>query len=896
MKLLLETLGVVLTCTAYVLLLWTIWSSIRVAWRQRQSRHLDIVFVVAAPVHVFLIRAATLGSLGDVLKFALLVAQPYFLLRLVRRFRDVPRAIYWTVAAVAIVSLGLGLWAKVTVAGLPLFVSAALSATYPAAAFLTEARRNAGVTRMRLLFASAATAMLVVSFFLAILPGLVKLFATISPGATDYLEEYSLSLSSFSYRSMLVCYFFAFSPPRRLAARWQRTQQAKFLSDTIARDPEERGKLAASDLDGVIRHSMSSSAVIIALRSTPTADDLTVRAASNGPLTGTPITPDERRLIGIAIQTGEAVSGKPEQFESELASQFRSPQAGVLVAPIRTATQTWGAVAVVQRGSLFPEDDLRLLAQFGRYTGTALDHAHLFVEARERERRLADRRVHAVEAQMGLTLDSIKDYAMFVLDREGRVATWHVGAEQIFGYVAGEMTGKPAASLFTLTTAELSALVEQAFRVGHARREGPCSREDGTRFIGATTLRLHEDGPDDRSGIVTVTKDVTEQRELESRLRQSQKMEAIGQLAGGIAHDFNNLLVAILGNADYLANALKDDDERIQEVGEIQKAAERAAALTTQLLAFTRRRMIEPRAIDLVRLVGDLLPMLRRMIGEHVEIFQQQAGERSTIMGDRSQVEQIILNLAVNARDAMPTGGRLEIRTSTQWLDATMAAGDLLPGPYVQLEVRDNGVGMDATTQTRIFEPFFTTKEFGGGTGLGLATVYGIVRQMGGAVRVESEPNKGTAFRLYFPETRDREVIARSQAHADAPRGTETVLLVEDDEAVSRFLAGTLRRHGYQVLVAAHPSAAVAVVKNHAGPIHLAITDIVLPGGTGLDLVHNLTDIRPGLPALYISGYADGALSEEATFPKASLFLQKPFSAADLLSRVRQILSVPDRT
>jgi CheY-like chemotaxis protein len=199
---------------------------------------------------------------------------------------------------------------------------------------------------------------------------------------------------------------------------------------------------------------------------------------------------------------------------------------------------------------------------------------------------------------------------------------------------------------------------------------------------------------------------------------------------------------------------------------------------------------------------------------------------------------------------------------------------------------------MDAATQSRIFEPFFTTKEFGGGTGLGLATVYGIVRQMGGVVRVQSELDHGTSFRCYFPETRDREIVARPSTPAVTPRGTETVLLVEDDDAVSRFLAGTLRRHGYQVLVAAHPAAAVALAKTHPDPIHLVITDIVLPGGTGLDLVQDLTQIRPGVPALYISGYADGVLSHEGTFPKASHFLQKPFTAADLLSRVRQVLSV----
>jgi len=314
------------------------------------------------------------------------------------------------------------------------------------------------------------------------------------------------------------------------------------------------------------------------------------------------------------------------------------------------------------------------------------------------------------------------------------------------------------------------------------------------------------------------------------------------------------------------------------------------------VLTFARGLDGKREAVDVAAVLRDVARFARDTFPRSITVEGPPDSRVAMVTGDATQLHQVVMNLAVNARDAMPTGGRLEIRTSAIWLDAAMAAGDQLPGPYVLLEVRDNGIGMDATTQSRIFEPFFTTKEFGGGTGLGLATVYGIVRQMGGAVRVESELNKGTAFRLYFPETRDREVIARPAAHVDAPRGTETVLLVEDDEAVSRFLAGTLRRHGYQVLVAAHPTAAMTVVKNHTGPIHLAITDIVLPGGTGLDLVQNLAGVRPGLPALYISGYADGALSSETTLPKAGQFLQKPFSAADLLNRVRQILSVAERT
>jgi PAS domain S-box-containing protein len=482
---------------------------------------------------------------------------------------------------------------------------------------------------------------------------------------------------------------------------------------------------------------------------------------------------------------------------------------------------------------------------------------------------------------------------MFVLDAGGRVVTWHIGAEQIFGYGSAEMGGRSAADLFTMDAGEFTDWLDQALRAGHAQREGSCRRKNGARFIGATTLRPLEGAPGEPPRLVAVTRDVTEQRELESRLRQSQKMEAIGQLAGGIAHDFNNLILTIQGSADNLAHVLRDDDARLQEVGEIQKGAQRAAALTGQLLAFTRRRMVEPRPIDLSRLVADLLPMLRRMIGEHVEIVQETAAEGATVLGDRSQVEQILLNLAVNARDAMPNGGQVTIRTSALWLDAATAAGDVPPGPYVLLEVIDSGVGMDAATQSRIFEPFFTTKEFRGGTGLGLANVYGIVRQMGGVVRVDSEVGRGARFRLYFPETRDREVAARPPAQAQTPGGTETILLVEDDDGVSRFLSGTLRRSGYQVLVASHPAAAIALVEASTDPIHLVITDVVLPGGTGLELVLDLAELRPGLPALYISGYADGVLADQSTVPKASHFLQKPFSAADLLTRIRQILSMP---
>jgi PAS domain S-box-containing protein len=884
----------ILVGVAYILLLLTVWTSTYEAWRRRETRRLDILFVVGSLVLVNLLRHGPSGSVRGNLWVAgslLLATQPFLLLRLVRHFRDVPVWLHSaTVAAIGIGAIGLFTPERSRV-GLFIAGYAAVLSAYVAIAFGREVRVTSGVTAIRLACAGAPTVMLATAFLLA---GTTDLFQFLGVVRSGSLEEALGQPLEVLTAGIFICYFFAFAPPRRLAARWQRTEQARFLSDTSIRDPEDRGKRAAKDLDQAVRRSMSNACVMVALRPDPSADDLVVRATSDTALTGLRIVPAAPGLAARAVETGAGVFGTPDQCEPVLASPFRALGAHVLVAPIRTATQTWGLVAVVQRrGSLFPEDDLRLLAQLGRYTGTALDHAHLVIEARERERKLADRRVHAVESQMSLMLDSIKDYAMFLLDAQGRVVTWHVGAGQIFGYGAGEMTGRSAADLFTMAPAEFTEWLDQASRAGHDRREGPCRRKNGARFIGVTTLRPLEGNPGEVPGFVAVTRDVTEQREFESRLRQSQKMEAIGQLAGGIAHDFNNLIITIQGRADILANELRDDEARLQEVGEIQKEAQRAAALTGQLLAFTRRRMVEPRAIDLSRLVADLLPMLRRMIGEHVEIVQETAAEGATVIGDRSQVEQIILNLAVNARDAMPTGGRLTIRTSALWLDAATAAGEVPPGPYVLLEVIDTGVGMDAATQSRIFEPFFTTKELRGGTGLGLANVYGIARQMGGAVRVESELDRGTRFRLYFPETRDREVAVRPPARADAPRGTETVLLVEDDDGVSRFLAGTLRRSGYQVLVASHPAAALALVETYADPIHLVITDVVLPGGTGLELVLDLAELRPGLPALYISGYADGVLADQGTVPKASHFLQKPFSAADLLTRIRQILSVP---
>ena len=433
----------------------------------------------------------------------------------------------------------------------------------------------------------------------------------------------------------------------------------------------------------------------------------------------------------------------PADCGPDLAKVVAPLGTGLLVAPIASSTRLWGVIVVAQRrGSLFPEDDLVLLGQLGRYAATALDHAALVAEASDRERRRADLRLHAAEARMRLMLDSIKDYAMFILDADGLVVTWQVGAEQVFDYTADEMTGDQAAPLFHLVPAQLQARLEEARQLGRSVWEGPCRRKNGDRFIGATVIRPLA-GEADLVGFVAVTRDVTEQRDLEDRLRQGQKMEAIGQLAGGIAHDFNNMLLAILGYADLLAEDAAGDPGRLELIVEIQRAAERAAGLTRHLLAFSRRQILQPGAVSLSSLVTDLLPMLRRVIAEHIEIVTETAPRTRPVLGDRSQLEQVVVNLAVNARDAMPNGGRLTIRTSTEWLDEASAGGEVPAGAYVLLEVTDTGIGMDAATRDRIFEPFFTTKGVGYGTGLGLATVYGIVKQSGGHIRVASEAGSG---------------------------------------------------------------------------------------------------------------------------------------------------------
>ncbi len=387
-------------------------------------------------------------------------------------------------------------------------------------------------------------------------------------------------------------------------------------------------------------------------------------------------------------------------------------------------------------------------------------------------------------------------------------------------------------------------------------------------------------------------RDVTDQRHLEEQFRQSQKMEAVGQLAGGIAHDFNNLLTAILGNTQLLLRELPPGDSKRGDVEEIRKASERAASLTRQLLAYSRRQMLQPVVLDLNVVVAEMDKLLRRLIGEHIALVTVLAPDLGRVKADPNQLEQVIVNLAVNARDAMPEGGKLTIETANVDLDEGFAQAHLgsVPGAYAMLAVTDTGSGMDATVRAHLFEPFFTTKEVGKGTGLGLATVYGIVKQSDGYISVYSEPGHGSSFKIYLPRIATPARAAAGPQKGGPARGTETVLVVEDEPAVLSLSRRALEAQGYVVLAASDAAAALRVVERHGGMIHLLLTDVVMPGLSGRELADQLAGQRPGIRVLYMSGYPGDAVVQHGTLPTGSAFLQKPFSPDGLARKVRDVL------
>ena len=417
-------------------------------------------------------------------------------------------------------------------------------------------------------------------------------------------------------------------------------------------------------------------------------------------------------------------------------------------------------------------------------------------------------------------------------------------------------------------------------------------RKDGTLFEEEASISPVRDGAGQIVNYVAVKRDVTEEMRLAKQLFQAQKMEAVGRLAGGIAHDFNNLLGVITGYGEIVHRRLADEDPLKGRVEQILKAAERAAGLTRQLLAFSRKQVLLPKILDLNAVVSDMEKMLRRLIGEDVELATQLAPDLGSVRADPGQVEQILMNLAINARDAMPDGGRITVETCNADLDAAYAATHppTRPGSYVMLAVTDTGSGMDAATQARIFEPFFSTKEVGKGTGLGLSTLYGIVKQSEGYVWVYSEVGVGTTFKIYLPRVDEEAPLARDVGPGPLLRGAETVLLVEDEASLRELLREALEANGYSVLVARDGAEALKIAEAHAGPIQIMVTDVIMPGMIGPKIVELVAQTRPEMKVLYISGYSDESVVRHGLIGPGRAFLSKPFGPEVLLRRVREAL------
>ena len=484
--------------------------------------------------------------------------------------------------------------------------------------------------------------------------------------------------------------------------------------------------------------------------------------------------------------------------------------------------------------------------------------------------------------------------ATLALDRDGKVTSWNPTAERIFGWSAEEAIGSRPPFATGRSEEFIRDVIDRSLRGEPITGlEATQERKDGTSFSAAIWTSGLEDRAEGVSGILVMVADVSDRKQLEEQLRLSQKMEAVGRLAGGIAHDFNNLLTIILGYNGMVIEDVGNLPNAMEKAREVQRAAERAASLTKQLLTFSRRQVLQPLVIDLNEVVRNLERLLRRVIGEDIDFAVRLEPTLAPLRADPSHIDSVIMNLVVNARDAMPLGGKLTVETANVNLDeesAQIHAG-IIPGPYVQLAIRDTGQGMNEETQRRIFEPFFTTKELGKGTGLGLSIVYGIVKQSGGDIRVYSQEGKGTTFKIYLPAiARDIGVESTKRPAAVSHRGTEVILLVEDEGDVRRLVRAMLAKQGYTVLETRKVHESIQICKDYHDPIHLLLTDVVMPELSGPELAEELAKLHPEMRVLYMSGYADTAIFRHGVLMPNTAFIQKPFISEDLNKKVREVL------
>ncbi len=529
------------------------------------------------------------------------------------------------------------------------------------------------------------------------------------------------------------------------------------------------------------------------------------------------------------------------------------------------------------------------------YTPDRDEHGHVrgfavhVVDIAERKR------AEEGQARLGAILEAAPDL-VGLTDSEGRLLNLNRAGRRLLGLgeteeIAGTHVRRfhPPAAFEILSTQAVPAAVRDGAWTG----ETLLLTRDGREIPVSQAILAHKAQDGSLAFLSTIVRDISEQKRLESELRQSQKMEAVGRLAGGVAHDFNNLLTPIMAYSQLLCDALDADSRGHGYAVEIASAAERAAGLPRQLLAFSRREMVQPRVLDLNETITEIERMLRRLIGEDVLLTVLPGLGLGQVKADPGQMEQVLLNLAVNARDAMPGGGALTIETANAELDETYARRfvGVAPGRYVVLMVSDTGCGMDRETLSRVFEPFFTTKDPGKGTGLGLSTVYGIVRQNDGQVRVSSAPGRGSTFRVYLPRVDEpSEHAVAAPGRGSAPRGSEVVLLAEDDAAVRDAARLVLESHGYTLVVASSGEEGLRAAERFPGPIHLLLTDVVMPGISGRQLSDRLTAVRPSTRTLFMSGYTEDAIMHHGVLEDGLAFLQKPFTPHVLLHKVREVL------
>jgi len=596
-----------------------------------------------------------------------------------------------------------------------------------------------------------------------------------------------------------------------------------------------------------------------------------------------------RGLTEYVLRTGEPLLCTPEVFDALVRSGevelIGAPSVDWLGVPLKVSNHTIG-VLVLQSynpGIRFRERDKEILMFVSQQVASAIEHKRhedVLMRSEARYRSLVQSAVHGIYRA---TLD-------------GKFLDVNPALVAMLGYASPEevLALDPRSEVF-LDSEETRRLMGQFQRGSHLDSIEVRWRKKDASVI---TVRLSGrvvSAPGESQGVLEViAEDVTERRALEEQFRQAQKMEAVGRLAGGVAHDFNNLLMVVSGYTEVLLENTDHSSAMYPKIEAIQQATDRATTLTRQLLAFSRKQLLELKVVDMNAIVADMERLLRPLIGEDIELITRLSSNLGRTRADAGQIEQVIMNLVVNSKDAMANGGKISLQTANVNLDDDWRReySYIKPGPYVMLSVSDNGQGMDKETQSRIFEPFFTTKEKGKGTGLGLSTVYGIVKQSGGYIFAQSEIGKGTTFQIYFPRVEDAvEPAHSSQASKTSLRGTETVLLVEDEESVRQLVRETLSARGYQVLEADEGEKALAVAATHNGPIHMLVTDVVMPGMSGRELAKRLAQTHPQTKVLYLSGYTEDAIVHQGVLDSGTAFLQKPFTLQMLSRKVREVLN-----